>query len=123
MNLHEANYSFQLFQPHRVKNASNNNPAVEIRPNGRIVFNKEASILLNDRHFCMLGYDQEKRALGILPVADFENGANKNAFPVRYAAKGAYIGAKKFFKHFNILPQSLTRNTPFQNGEFIGIKL
>ncbi|MDR3560271.1 MAG: hypothetical protein P4N59_02350 [Negativicutes bacterium] len=92
---------------------------VAIKPNGRIVFNKRASELLGNKYFCMLGYDSDKRALGILPLESQET----NAFPVRYAAKGAYIGAKKFFRHFDILPPQLMENSPFTDGEFIGVRL
>lgn len=112
-------YSFTLFQPHRERIIKPDEPVIELRPNGRIVFNKKASELLNNYQFCMLGYDPQNKAVGLLPLA--ENQAN--AFPVRYAAKGAYVGAKKFFKHFGILPQQLSESAPFNSGEFIGIKL
>lgn len=112
-------YSFTLFQPHREKNIKPNEPIVELRPNGRIMFNKRASELLNNSQFCMLGYDSQNNAVGLLPLTENKS----NAFPVRYAAKGAYIGAKKFFKHFDILPQQLCETTPFNSGEYIGIKL
>ena len=115
----ENNFTFTLFEPRRNKQARSDEPMVGIRPNGRIVFNKKAADLLKDHKFCMLGYDGQNQALGILPLAEVKN----NSFPVRYASKGAYIGAKKFFKHFNILPGHLMEHTPFQNGEFIGIKL
>lgn len=115
----EKNFSFTLFEPHRVRLPKNDQPAIEVRPNGRIVFNKNATELLENNNFCMLGYDPENRALGILPTEDLK----PNTFPVRYAAKGAYIGAKKFFKHFGILPSQLVENTPFKSGSFIGINL
>ncbi|MBP2637816.1 MAG: hypothetical protein H6Q72_3723 [Firmicutes bacterium] len=115
----ENNFTFTLFEPHRSRLPKNDQPAIEIRPNGRIVFNKNATQLLEDNHFCMLGYDFENRALGILPTTELQ----PNTFPVRYAAKGAYIGAKKFFKHFDILPSQLIENTPFKSGSFIGINL
>lgn len=112
-------YSFTLFQPHRDKVIKPDEPVIELRPNGRIVFNKKASELLNSYQFCMLGYDPQNNAVGLLPLAESQT----NAFPVRYAAKGAYIGAKKFFKHFGILPQQLCESAPFNSGEFIGIRL
>ncbi|WP_425057693.1 hypothetical protein SCACP_22280 [Sporomusa carbonis] len=115
----EKTFSFTLFEPHRTRAPKNDEPLIEIRPNGRIVFNKKASQLLENSHFCMLGYDPENKALGILPSEDL----TPNTFPVRYAAKGAYIGAKKFFKHFEILPSQLIENTPFKSGQFIGINL
>jgi hypothetical protein len=119
MSNQENKFAFTLFEPRRSKQAKNEQPMVGIRPNGRIVFNKKATALLKEQHFCMLGYDGQNRALGILPLTEVKN----NAFTVRYASKGAYIGAKKFFKHFNILPGHLIEHTPFQNGEFIGVKL
>lgn len=115
----ETNFTFMLFEPHRVRLPKNDHPAVEVRPNGRIVFNKNATQLLENSRFCKLGYDGEKNALGILPTEDLQ----ANTFPVRYAAKGAYIGAKKFFKHFDILPNQLIENIPFKSGQFIGINL
>lgn len=115
----ENSFSFTLFQPHRTRTPKNDEPVIEVRPNGRIVFNKKATQLLENHHFCMLGYDPEKQALGILPMEQLQ----PNTFPVRYAAKGAYIGAKKFFKHFEILPGQLIEDTPFKTGEFIGINL
>ncbi|WP_094605051.1 hypothetical protein SPSIL_030970 [Sporomusa silvacetica DSM 10669] len=115
----ERDFSFTLFEPHRTRLPKNDQPAVEVRPNGRIVFNKNATQLLDNSNFCMLGYDPENRALGILPTEELK----PNAFPVRYAAKGAYIGAKKFFKHFDILPSQLVENTPFKSGSFIGLTL
>ncbi|NLP40774.1 MAG: hypothetical protein GX348_00995 [Veillonellaceae bacterium] len=112
-------YSFTLFQPKREKTVKSDEPLIELRPNGRIVFNKKASELLNNHQFCMLGFDSQNMAVGLLPLAENQI----NAFPVRYAAKGAYIGAKKFFKHFDILPKQLCESAPFHSGEFIGIKL
>ncbi len=112
-------FSFTLFEPHKNRNIKTDEPVVEIRPNGRIVFNKCASELLNHHHFCMLGYDTHNKALGLLPITD----RKINSFPIRYASKGAYIGAKKFFKHFNILPGQLIENTPSLSGEFISIRL
>lgn len=111
-------FSFTLFKPYRTRSPKTEEPAVTIKPNGRIVFNKQAAQLLESHYYCMLGYDPSNRALGILPVADQE----KNTFPIRYAAKGAYIGAKKFFRHFNILPDDLVVNQPFKHGQYIGIK-
>ncbi len=112
-------FSFSLFEPKKERLAKNDQPQVEVRTNGRIVFNKKATELLNQSPYCMLGYDETERALGILPVCE----GNVNAFPIRYAAKGAYVGAKKFFKHFEILPVQLIRNMPIQDNSFIGIKL
>lgn len=112
-------YSFNLFQPHREKVPKTDNPIVELRTNGRIVFNKRASELLNNHQYCMLGYDCKNNAVGLLPLAEQKT----NAFPVRYASKGAYIGAKKFFKHFEILPPDAIETAPFTSGDYIGIQL
>jgi len=112
-------FSFSIFEPKRERLTKNDQPQIEVRTNGRIVFNKKATELLNPHQFCMLGYDENQSALGIMPI----NEKNVNAFPIRYASKGAYIGAKKFFKHFGILPAQLVRDMPFQDDRFIGIKL
>lgn len=112
-------YSFTLFEPRRERAAKTNSPLVEVRANGRIVFNKKATELLSDRHYCMLGFDTANKMLGIMPLEE----AKTNSFPVRYAAKGAYIGAKKFFRHFSILPEQVIQNAPSQVNDFIAIKL
>ena len=112
-------FSFTLFEPQKSRLPKTDEPLVEVRPNGRILFNKKASELLSNHNFCMLGYDGENKALGLLPL----NERTLNAFPIRYATKGAYIGAKKFFKHFNILPDQAIENSPFQTNQFIGIQL
>ncbi|MDL2281062.1 hypothetical protein LJC10_04310 [Selenomonadales bacterium OttesenSCG-928-I06] len=119
MNLKDEEFSFSLFEVSKTRNIKNDEPLVEIRTNGRIVFNIKASDLLNDSHFCMLGYDEINNTLGILPISEIRN----NSFPIRYATKGAYIGAKKFFKHFNILPKEQIQDRPFWAGQFIGVKL
>ena len=112
-------FSFSLFEPKKERLVKNNQPQVEVRTNGRIIFNKKATELLNQNPFCMLGYDEKERALGVLPISE----ENVNAFPIRYAAKGAYVGAKKFFKHFGILPKQVVSNMPIEDNNFIGIKL
>ncbi len=112
-------YSFTLFTPHREKKEHQNEPLIEIRTNGRIVFNKKATEMLNNHLYCMLGYDHGTKAIGILPLSE----KKVNAFPVRYASKGAYIGAKKFFKYFDILPQEILHNPPFCYDNYIGISL
>jgi hypothetical protein len=112
-------FSFTLFKPHKARSPKKDDPLVMVKPNGRIVFNKKASELLGNNYFCMLGYDSTNRALGILPLQSQES----NAFPVRYASRGAYIGAKKFFRHFGILPGQMTESAPFQHDQFIGVRL
>jgi len=111
-------FSFMLYEPQK-EHSKTSDPIIEIRPNGRIVFNKKASELLNNNQFCMLGYDNENNAIGLMPLSE----RKINSFPIRYAAKGAYIGAKRFFKYFSILPEQLVENAPFQSGQFIGVKL
>lgn len=112
-------YSFTLFQPQKERVPKSDEPLVELRPNGRIVFNKKASEYLQNHTFCMLGYDLSNQTIGLLPLPERKT----NSFPIRYASKGAYVGAKRFFKHFEILPEQLVENTPFVTGEFIGVKL
>ena len=112
-------YSFTLFEPRKERAAKTISPLVEIRTNGRIVFNKKATELLAQKQFCMLGFDTANQTLGIMPLEE----TKANAFPVRYAAKGAYIGAKKFFRHFAILPEQAIEDTPFQITDFIAVKL
>ncbi|MCX7780799.1 MAG: hypothetical protein N2491_07780 [Negativicutes bacterium] len=112
-------FSFKLFEPKKMRKTKNDEPVVQVRPNGRIVFNKKATELLNSNSYCKLGYDAQQNAVGILPITE----PDINAFPVRYAARGAYIGAKKFFRFFNILPQNLIENAPIRVNQYIGIKL
>lgn len=112
-------FSFTLFDPRRQRHSKNDAPTVEVRPNGRILFNQKAAELLNQQPYCMLGYDAAQLTLGLLPLA----AERTNAFSIRYAAKGASIGAKKFFRHFNITPEQPVMNTPERSGEFISITL
>lgn len=112
-------FSFRLFEPKRTRKVKTDSAVIQVRPNGRIVFNKKATELLNNNNYCMLGYDITHNAVGILPVTAQEI----NCFPIRYAAKGAYIGAKKFFKFFDILPINLIENAPVQSNQYIGIQL
>ncbi len=111
-------FSFTMFKPHRTRSGKKDEPVMAVKPNGRIIFNKKAAELLDNHYFCMLGYDSVNRALGIMPVKEQES----NAFPVRYAAKGAYIGAKRFFRHFGILPEQVVESAPFKHGQYIGMK-
>jgi len=111
-------FSFTLFEPkHRKPKQAV--PVVEVKSSGRIMFNKQASSLLGNNHFCALGYDPENKAVGILPLAKVE----VNCLPVRYTAKGAYIGAKKALRFFGILPQTDLQDQPIQNGQYIAIKV
>lgn len=92
---------------------------VEVKPNGRIVFNKLAVEQLEGKNFCMLAYDKTNMAIGVLPI----EGQEPNAFPIRKTAKGAYIGAKKFLKDTGLLPGAIVKQAPIQSGEYIAIKL
>jgi len=112
-------FSFRLFEPKRARCTKTDAPVVQVRPNGRIVFNKKATELLSSSNYCMLGYDPDQNAVGVLPLTE----QRLNCFPIRYAAKGAYVGAKKFFKFFNILPGQLVENAPVQSDQYIGVKL
>lgn len=111
-------FSFTLFEPKRKRLLKSTEPTVEVRANGRIFFNKPATSLLENRQYCMLGYDEKNKALGILPLPEDQT----NAIPVRYTFKGSYMGAKKVLRHFGILPQDNLQNQPIQDGQYIAIK-
>ncbi|MDR3589469.1 MAG: hypothetical protein P4N41_07375 [Negativicutes bacterium] len=112
-------FSFNLFQPRKYRARPRvTEPIVEVKPSGRVFFNKQACELLENKQFCLMGYDSAHKAVGILPTAQ----SDRNAVAVRYTAKGAYLGAKKFLSHFNLLPQSSIQSPPQKNGEFIAIK-
>jgi hypothetical protein len=108
-------FSFKIFEPKKVSLE----PMVEITKSGRLFFNKQASNLLENNKFCMLGYDQENNAIGIQPVATEE----PNSFPIRYTIGGAYIGAKHFLRHFNILPQTNMERPPIVDGTYLVVTL
>ena len=112
-------FSFNLFKPHRERKPKCTEPLIAIKPSGRIVFNSKATELLDKQNFCMLGYDIENKALGVLPLETKET----NAFPIKYAAKGAYVGAKKFFRFFGILPEQLIQEHLIVQDKYIGIKM
>lgn len=112
-------FRFSLYQPKKYRTNQNLEPIINITQHGRLFFNKAALKLLSERKYCKLGFDWENQAIGILPVDNYE----LNCFPIRYTVKGAYIGAKKFFKHFNTLPAETLEIMPTQAGEFIGLKL
>jgi hypothetical protein len=112
-------FNFNLFQPKRAARIKSTEPIVEVKPSGQIAFNKQACDLLESKRFCMLGYDPENKAIGLLPTSD----SDRNAFAVRYTTKGAYVGAKSFFKHLSLLPQSALQVPPQRSGNFIAIRL
>jgi len=111
-------FSFTLFEPKRRRLAKPTEPTVEVKANGRIFFNKPATTLLGQSQYCMLGYDAENKALGILPLPEQQSGG----IPVRYTFKGAYMGAKKVLRHFGIVPQENLQNQPIQSGQYIAVK-
>lgn len=111
-------FSFTMYEPKKQRITNVAEPLVEISTSGRIILNTKATELLNNYQFCMLGYDMQNKALGIMPIQE----KKLNCFPIRYAAKGAYIGAKRFFKHFNILPTEILHRSPVVSGGFIGIQ-
>lgn len=94
-------------------------PTIEVKPNGRIVFNKQASELLESKPFCVLASDITNKAIGILPVEKHE----LNTFSIRNTAKGAYVGAKKFLKDTGLLPGAIVKQAPERAGEYIAVKL
>lgn len=94
-------------------------PTVEVKPNGRIAFNKQAAELLENKSFCLLASDTTNKAIGILPVETHD----PNTFSIRNTAKGAYVGAKKFFKATGLLPDAIVKQAPMKSGEYLAIKL
>lgn len=67
----------------------------------------------------MLAYDKENKAIGILPMENKE----LNAFAIRHTNRGAYIGAKKFLKETDLLPNDNVSQTPAKAGQYIAVKL
>jgi hypothetical protein len=112
-------FSFTLFDPKRKRIPKPIDPIVEVKASGRIFFNKQATPLLGKSQYCMLGYDAENKALGILPLSENQT----SGIPVRYTFKGAYMGAKKALRHFGVLPPANLQNQPIQDGRYIAIKL
>lgn len=108
-------FSFKIFEPKKISLE----PMVEITKSGRLFFNKQASNSLENNPFCMLGYDEENNAIGILPVPIDE----PNSFPIRYTIGGAYIGVKHFLRHFNILPQENVEKPLVIDGKYLVVKL
>lgn len=61
-------------------------PLAEVKTNGRITFNKPAAALFESKPFCMLAFDRENKAVGILPLENKE----LNTFVIRHTNRGAY---------------------------------
>ncbi len=112
-------FKFSLFEPKKARNNKNTEPTVSITPTGRLSFNKMATELLAGKKYCKLGFDENNQAVGILPVDE----SDPNSFNVRYTAKGAYVGAKRFFKFIKSQPTEILKLMPVKSGNFIGLKM
>lgn len=112
------NFEFKVYET-RKRARKLVEPTVEVKPNGRIMFNKQASELLESKSFCVLASDTSNKAIGVLPIDNQE----PNAFSIRNTAKGAYVGAKKFLRDTGLLPGATVKQAPIKAGEYIAIKL
>lgn len=112
------NFEFKVYQSNK-RSRKQEEPFVVVKPNGRIVFNKPASEVLEGKPFCILASDTANKAIGVMPVENQE----PNAFSIRNTAKGAYVGAKKFLKATGLLPGAIVKQVPIRSGEYIAIKL
>ena len=112
-------FDFSLYEPRRNRKHKNEEAMVEVTPKGRLIFNKKATELLEEKRFCKLGFDGKEKAVGVLALDE----SDVNGFPVRYTSKGAYIGAIKFFKHFGSLPMVVVSGSPIIEGGYIGVKI
>lgn len=112
-------FNFKTYEPKKRTIAKQVKTEVEVKTNGRIVFNKSAAALLENKPYCMLAHDKENKAIGILPAENKE----LNAFAIRHTNRGAYVGAKKFLKDTGLLPSANVTQTPIKAGEYIAVKL
>lgn len=112
-------FKFTTYEPKKRTRVKQVEPLAEVKTNGRIVFNKPAAALLENKPYCMLAYDKDNKAIGILPTDDKE----LNAFAIRHTNGGAYIGAKKFLKDTSLLPSANVAQAPVKAGQYIAIKL
>jgi len=112
-------FDFSLYEPRKNRKHKIEDAMVEVTPKGRLVFNKKAADLLGQKHFCKLGFDKNEKAVGVLMLDE----KDVNGFQIRYTTKGAYIGAMKFFKHFEALPVVIASGTPVVEGSYVGVKL
>lgn len=112
-------FSFTTYEPKKRTRAKQVEPLAEVKTNGRIAFNKPAAALLENKPFCMLAFDKENKAIGILPTENKE----LNSFAIRHTNRGAYVGAKKFLKDTGLLPSANVSQTPEKAGQYIAIKL
>ena len=112
-------FNFTTYQPKKRTRAKQVDPSAEVKTNGRITFNKPAAELLENKPFCMLAYDKENKAIGILPSEEKE----LNSFAIRHTNRGAYVGAKKFLKDTGLLPSANVAHAPIKSGQYIAVKL
>lgn len=110
---------FTTYEPKKRTRAKQVEPLAEVKTNGRIVFNKPAAVLLENKPYCMLAYDKENKAIGILPT----DAKDLNAFAIRHTNRGAYVGAKKFLKDTGLLPSANVAQAPVKAGQYIAVKL
>lgn len=112
-------FNFKSYEPRKRTRVKQVDPLAEVKANGRITFNKPAAALLESKPYCMLAYDNENKAIGILPTENKE----LNSFAIRHTNRGAYIGAKKFLKDTRLLPSANVAQAPVKSGQYIAIKL
>lgn len=113
-------FNFVMYSPHQPK-VKETEPKIEVHKSGRIRFNQIAreNFLKENLPYCLLGYDKEKNTIGMMLTKE----ASANAFILRYVAKGAYVGAKKFLMHFSILPEEPITTKPIVWQNYISIPL
>ena len=113
-------FSFTTYEPKKRNRRKVVEPYVAVTKNGRIAFNKPATVLVENKPYCILAYDKENKAIGILPLEK----QDPNAFVIRHTARGAYVGAKKFLKEIGLLPEwNIEEIIPLKAGDYIAIKL
>jgi len=112
-------FAFKIYEPKKRTRVKQLEPVIRVKTNGRIVFNKLATELLNKANYCLLASDSSNKAVGILPIAE----KRENSFPIRYTGKGSYIPAKKFFKETGLLPGADVIQTPINAGEYVAVRL
>ncbi len=112
-------FNFTTYEPKKGTRAKQVEPLAEVKTNGRITFNKPATALLENKPFCMLAYDKDNKAIGILPSEE----KGLNSFAIRHTNRGAYVGAKKFLKDTGLLPNANVAHAPIKAGQYIAVKL
>ncbi|HMM21488.1 MAG TPA: hypothetical protein PKA10_12280 [Selenomonadales bacterium] len=112
-------FNFTTYEPQKRTMAKKIETEVEVKTNGRIAFNKSAAALLENKPYCMLAYDKDNKAIGILPT----DAKDLNAFAIRHTNRGAYVGAKKFLNDTGLLPGANVAQAPVKAGQYIAVKL